>query len=626
MAALKLLGGAHLIGAGGPCAGQACQRHRIALLALLRAAPNATLPRERLMALLWPEHPDHRARRLLNLSVHVLRRALRGSESAVVSSGHDLRVRTDLIDSDVAAFEAAAAAGDYAKAVALYTGPFMDGFFLPESHEFEEWQANERARLSRLHAAALEALARQAENGADPVAAVQWWTQLADQDPLDSRVVVRLMTALEAAGSRQEALRRAAAHTARLRAELDADPPPDLSALIERMRHHPRSVAPSVAALPPSARAQAEGPWRPSILRLAGVLGVVLAGSVLLRPTASSAPHGAVTAAPRAIGPAPAPSRRSEAHQLYLRGRYEWNQRTERNLWNAVATFRAAIAADPTYAAAYAGLADAYRLLPAYANVDGPAALRQSLAAAHRAVELDTRSADAHTALGASLQESANDRARAAREYRTAIALDPRHVTALRWYGLHLAGAGAFDSALVYAQRARRLDPLSPVTIGTVGTVYYFARRPEPAIRAFEDALALNPDWSTGLAVLGRVYMMAGQPELALAPLERAVQLSKSSLESQALLATAYALLGREREARQLADRLAPGTGSGYVPAVALASVYLALGEPDSALRWLRRGVELQDTDLKYLKVDPRFDELRGEAEFQRILGELQLR
>ena len=79
MVALKLLGGAHLVGAGGPRAGQACQRHRIALLALLRAAPNATLPRERLMALLWPEHPDHRARRLLNLSVHVLRCALRGA-------------------------------------------------------------------------------------------------------------------------------------------------------------------------------------------------------------------------------------------------------------------------------------------------------------------------------------------------------------------------------------------------------------------------------------------------------------------------------------------------------------------------------------------------------------------
>jgi DNA-binding SARP family transcriptional activator/Tfp pilus assembly protein PilF len=624
MAALKLLGGAHLVGADGACAGQACQRHRIALLALLRAAPHATLPRERLMALLWPEHPDHRARRLLNLSVHVLRRALRGAESAVVSSGHDLRMRTELIDSDVAAFEAAAAAGNYAQAVALYTGPFLDGFFLPESHEFEEWQASERARLSRLHAAALEALAREAENGADPVAAVQWWTQLADQDPLDSRVVVRLMTALEAAGSRQEALRRAAAHTTLLRTELDADPPPDLSALIERMRHHPRAVAKPAVVLLPTARAPAG--WGLSILRLTGVLVVVLAGSVLLRPMASSAPHGAVIAEPPPIRPAPAPSRRSEAHQLYLRGRYEWNQRTERNLWNAVATFRAAIAADPTYAAAYAGLADAYRLLPAYANVDGPAALRQSLAAAHRAVELDNRSADAHTALGASLQESANDRARAAREYRTAIALDPRHVTALRWYGLHLAGDGAFDSALVYAQRARQLDPLSPVTIGAVGTVYYFARRPKHAIRAFQDALALNPDWPTGLAVLGRVYMMAGQPELALAPLERAVQLSKSSLESQALLARAYALVGREREARQLADRLAPGTGSGYVPAVALASVYLALAEPDSALRWLRRGVELQDTDLKYLKVDPRFDGLSDEAEFQRILGELQLR
>ena len=618
MVVLKLLGGAHLVGAGGFLTGQVAQRHRLALLALLRAAPSGALPRERAIALLWPEHPTPSARRLLNLAVHVLRRAL--GEDIIATAGDELQLRSDQINYDVADFEAARARGDYARAVGVYAGPFMDGFFLHDAHEFDEWQAHERARLAREYAGVLEGLALAAEERGHVIEAAGWWARLAQSDPLDSRVALRLMTALEAAGARERALRLAAGHTALLRSELDADPPRELRELAERMRHDPRPVpTPSPRSSPSNHRAR----QRP-VLRLSAVLAAVLIAFVVLRPAASSAPHEMATALP-AVGPVSRPDRRSEAHQLYLRGRYEWNQRTERSLWSAVATFRAAIAADPAYAAAYAGLADAYRLLPAYANVDGPDALRQSRAAAQRAVELDNLSAEAHTALGASLQESVNDRAAAAREYRKAIALDPQHVTALRWYGLHLAGEGAFDSALVYVERARLLDPLSPVTVGSVGTVYYFARRPELAIRAFEDALALHPDWATGHAVLGRVYLMAGNPARAVPFLERAVQLSKSAAEYQALLATAYALLGRQKEARQLARRLTPGTSSGYVPAVALGGVYLALGQPDSALRWVQRGFALQDADLKYLKVDPRFDALRDRTEFREMLEELQL-
>jgi tetratricopeptide (TPR) repeat protein len=270
-------------------------------------------------------------------------------------------------------------------------------------------------------------------------------------------------------------------------------------------------------------------------------------------------------------------------------------------------------------------LADAYRLLPAYANVAGPDAQRQSRTAAERAVALDSMLAEAHAALGASLEETTHDRSGTVREYRRAIALDPRDVTALRWYGLHLAGDGAFDSALVYVERARRLDPLSPLPLGSIGTVHYFARRGAPAIRAMEDALALQPDWATGYAVLGRIHLMSGRPAAAITALERAVRLSNEEADNRALLATAYALAGRRTEAQGIATALSAGSDGGYVAAVDLAGAYLALGQPDTALRWLRRGFELQDTDLKYLKVDPRFDGLRGRPEFQRMLAELQL-
>ncbi len=754
MVVLKLLGGAHLVGAGGFLTGQVSQRHRLALLALLRAAPFGALPRERAIALLWPEHSTPRARRLLNLAVHVLRRAL--GEDIIATAGDELRLRCDKIDYDVADFEAARARGDYARAVGVYAGPFMDGFFLHDAHEFEEWQAHERARLARDYAGVLEGLALAAEEGGHALEASAWWARLAQLDPLDSRVALHLMTALEAAGARERALRLAVEHTALLRSELDADPPREVRELAERMRHEPRPLAspPPLTPWPPlhvvergnDGRAT-NGKRRRLALRVAAGFAVVLAGFLVARPAAISSPrekwiavlpfadlsaagdqrflsdgiseellnalaripelnvvartsafrfqtpidvhevgnqlgvgmvvegsvrrHGdrvrvtaqlvdAATGAHRwsavydrrltdlfllqedialaiarelqlelavttraALGRHP--TDRGEAYQLYLRGRYEWNQRTERGIWNAIAAFEAAVAADPTYAAAYAGLSDSYRLLPAYANVAGPDALRQSRAAAERAVALDSTLAEAHAALGASLQESTNDRARVAREYRKAMALDQRSVTALRWYGLHLAGNGDFDSALVYVERARRLDPLSPVAIGTVGTVHYFARRPAAAMRAFQAALALRPNWATGHAVLGRVYLMAGQPSAAITPLERAVQLSNASAEYQALLATAYAQIGRRAEARRLAAALAPGASGRYVPAVALGGLYMALGEPDSALVWLQRGVELLDTDLKYLKVDPRFDELRARPEFQQVLTELQL-
>lgn len=738
MVALKLLGGAHLVGASGFLTGQVSQRHRLALLALLRAAPGGTLPRERAIALLWPEHSTQSARRLLNLAVHVLRREL--GDDVIVTAGDELRLRSDTIESDVAAFEAARAAGDYSKADALYSGPFMDGFFLQDAHEFEEWQAHERARLAREHAAVLEALAQSAEERGDTGHAARWWERLARVDPLDSRVVLHLMTALETAGAREQALRHGAAHTALLKSELEADPPAELRVLTERMRH-----APGPVAISGPQRAVARRPHRRGRIALVAV-AVAIAGFLAARPAALSSPRDtwiavlpfadmsaagdqqylsdgiaeellnalaqipelnvvARTSAFRFSTPVDVrdvgqrlgvgmivegsvrregdrvrvtaqlidaasgahrwsavydrrvidlftlqeevalaiaaalqlelggttrqalsrrPTDRGEAYQLYLRGRYEWNKRTERGVWNAIAAFRQAVATDPTYAAAYAGLADAHRLLPAYANVAGPDALRQSRAAAERAVALDSLSAEAHAALGASLQESAHDRAGAAREYRRAIALDAQNVTALRWYGLHLAAGGQFDSALVYVERAYRLDPLSPLTLGTIGTVHYFARRPAAAIRAFEDALALQPEWATGHAVLGRVYLMDGQLRAAIAALERSAQLSNGEAAARALIATAYATAGRRDEARRHVAALAAGSDGGFVPAVDLAAAYLALGQPEDALRWLRRGFDVLDTDLKYLKVDPRFDGLRERPEFQEILRRLQ--
>lgn len=318
------------------------------------------------------------------------------------------------------------------------------------------------------------------------------------------------------------------------------------------------------------------------------------------------------------------PTAHGDAYELYLRGRYEWSQRTQAGIWNAIEAFREAVAADPNFALAYAGLADAYRLLPDYGNVSGPEALGLSEAAARRAIELDDTLAEAHAALAASIVETHHDRVTAAREYRRAIELNPNEVTALRWYGLHLAGDGDFDTALAYVERARALDPLSHVAIGSVGTVHYFARRSEDAVQAFQDALSLRPNWATGHAVLGRVYLLAGRVEEAIKELERAVALSDDEANDRALLATAYAVDGRRDEARMIVVEL-EGEQNRFLPTAGIAGVYTALGEYELAIEWLHRALELSDTGLKYLKVDPRFDALRSDPEFTRILERVGL-
>ena len=328
-----------------------------------------------------------------------------------------------------------------------------------------------------------------------------------------------------------------------------------------------------------------------------------------------------LTGGPGASQPNPG---RDGAYELYLRGRYEWAQRTEAGMWKAIEAFRAAITADPEFARAYAGLADAYRLLPAYGNVSGPDALRLSMSAALRAVELDETLAESHAALAASYVEADHNRALATREYLRAIEINPNEVTALRWYGLHLAAEGDFDQAEKFVARARELDPLSHVAIGSVGTVQYFARRFHDAIQTFGEALTLSPDWATGHAVLGRVYLAAGRREEALAALRTAVELSGGEGNDRALLATAHAASGHEEQARALLREIT-NVSDGFVPAAGIAGAYCALGEREQALSWLERAIELSDTDVKYLRVDPRFDELRGDARFERILDRLGL-
>ena len=229
-------------------AGRAAQRHRLALLALLAASGGGGVTRDKLTAYLWPEADEERGRHLLSNSVYMLRQAL--GDEALGGAGDVVRLDAASVRCDVRDFEDAISRGEFARAVGLYAGPFLDGFFLADAPEFERWASRERERLATLYARALESLAEGAERERDFTTAAERWKARAAHDPLDSRVALRLMRALEAAGNRAGALQHASVHERVLREELGLQLTPEIAELVEGMRREPATRAPERVRAP----------------------------------------------------------------------------------------------------------------------------------------------------------------------------------------------------------------------------------------------------------------------------------------------------------------------------------------------------------------------------------------
>lgn len=234
MLRLLTFGGLSLVDDGAPVTGAASQRSRLALLALLAAAGPAGMAREKVLACLWPESEDERARHALKQAVYALRRDL-GSEHAI-SGTATLCLDANLIASDIREFEDALARGDDAAAVAAYTGPFLDGVFVRGSSEFDQWAGVERARLERSYLDAVARLARGAEKSGDMVGAVQWWRRSAAAEPLSGRIALCLMRALADSGDVTAAMQHARVHDAMVRAELESPADDAVLSFAEELR------------------------------------------------------------------------------------------------------------------------------------------------------------------------------------------------------------------------------------------------------------------------------------------------------------------------------------------------------------------------------------------------------
>lgn len=318
------------------------------------------------------------------------------------------------------------------------------------------------------------------------------------------------------------------------------------------------------------------------------------------------------------------PTENTEAHQLYLRGRYFWNKRTGADFKKAIGYFNQAIDKDRNYALAYAGLADAYVLLSAYAEASPKDSLPQAKAAAAKALELDSTLGEAHATLGNALIAYDLNFAEGNREFRRAIELNPNYATAHQWYAeTGLVPLGQFEEAIAEARRALELDPLSLVINADLGTTLTNAGRYDQAIEQLRKTVEMDPGFYYAHWTLGDALALKGANEEAIAEYKKAIALNDDPLPP-ALLGHLYAKIGRKDEAlailKQLRE-LRESSKQRYVSPYNLALIHIGLGQKDEAIQLLEETYEERDGyNIAFLKVEPMLDPLRGDPRFEALV------
>ena len=312
-----------------------------------------------------------------------------------------------------------------------------------------------------------------------------------------------------------------------------------------------------------------------------------------------------------------------EAYQLYLKGRYYWNKRTPDGFNKGLGLFQQAIDTDPSYALAYAGLADSYAMLGDYSVLAPREAFPRAEAAATTALKLDDNLAEGHTSLAFVKMAYQWDWAAADREFRRAIELNPNYATAHQWYASYLVMMGRFDDSIREIKRAQELDPLSRIINANLGLHYYYARKFDESVEQLKKTINLDEGFFVPHQYLGRTYIQKGMFKEAIAELERARELSANAPEVVASLGHAYAVAGRTSDAQKALADLDEIAKERYVLPYFRAAVYTGLGDRDQAFQWLERAYEERHPGLVLINIDPRFDTLRSDPRFADLIRRL---
>lgn len=566
MIKVQLLGGASLRAGDVPLAGPPAQRHRIALLSLIVAAWPQPLSRDRAMALLWPERDLPKARRLLNLAVHVLRSAL--GEGSVISTGDGLLLDPAKLTCDLHELRDAVAVNDAERIVRCYTGALLDGFHLGESAEFGFWLDERRNELDHAYTGALRMVAEGQERSGDVHGRVRTCRRLVAARPHSAVYARALMRALNAAGDRAGALRHASEHARRLGVDLDLPPDAEVTALAE----HLRTAAPA----------------RPSA------------------PSRPSTPHPT-----------------GQAYHLFLQGRRWFSDYTLVALGRAVNCFERALAIEPRFALASANLALACIELAELGGMEPDIAYRRATDAAATALKLDPELGEAHCTAGFVKAVRDFDWSGAEREFKRALELNPDNADAYDLYGRLCAALGRYDEAIALQRRAQELDPLSH-RLDVVSTLLRAGRYDE-AVTAARDAVELDPAHDRARATLGWADFLSGRQAEGLVELERAVSLTPGSTLWLGQLGQAYGLAGQTAKAHEVLVELEARADKDYVPPYHLAYVYAGLGDADGAVECLQRAVADRAGAVYGIRGSFLFASLHSHPGFRALLRRMKL-
>ncbi len=308
-----------------------------------------------------------------------------------------------------------------------------------------------------------------------------------------------------------------------------------------------------------------------------------------------------------------------EAYEAYLKGHYHSNRRTGEGLAKAIQCFQQAIAKDPNYAAAYAGLADCLSVLGFWGFVSPDEGCGKAKGLAQKALEIDHSSAEAHASLAWAMVFYDYDFLAAEREFERSLELNPRYATAHHWFGFFLTLMGRFEEAYTEIIRAIRTDP-HPLMNQSLGFLFFLTHRYDQAIEQYEKALEMDPSLAPTHCMLGLAYAYKSLHDPAIAAMRKGVQLSQGASPFLAMLGEAYAAAGYLDDAQKTLEQLNELSKQRYVTPYPVARIYTALDKKDEALTRLETGYRERAAWMVLLKTDARFDDLRSDSRFQDLL------
>jgi len=312
-----------------------------------------------------------------------------------------------------------------------------------------------------------------------------------------------------------------------------------------------------------------------------------------------------------------------QAHDLYLKGEYFFNKRTGEGFEQAVEYFQQATAKDPTYARAYAGLADCYALMAGYSGQPQTEFMQKARAAALHALQIDESLPEAHTALALIVQNYDWDWQTSEKEFLRAIELNPNYATAHHWYAEHLTWLGRFDDALRESERARQLDPLSLIIAADNGAILYYSRQYDRAIAQFLVVREMDPNFPRAY-MIDAAYEQKGRFADALPNLEK-LQTFGDNPWTLAELSYYYSRSGQQTQAQHTLERLLKLDRHHQIEPATILVAYLGLDDKDQAMVYLEKAYAQHSNILITLKVEPRMDALRSDVRFQDLLHRVHL-